>query len=187
MNEFLDHGSKWTLISEKIKGKNVFCVKNRFFHLIKKFNASKIHQLLKETLEIKNKYSGRLPTAAPIYPQINTSQTRENQQMNNFSPFYLQSFRFIFIKFHNDCFLDQNSLNYQLQPNFNAFLVVPIILSSNQYPETQQNINIFNDIHNNVNSLTKLNNSEVLSLNGEETDFIENKSEKESVDKFFSF
>lgn len=49
MKEYIAHGSKWTKISEKIKGKNVFSIKNRFFHLANKLaKNSKTEEEIKE-------------------------------------------------------------------------------------------------------------------------------------------
>lgn len=95
MEEYLVHGSKWTLISEKFKGKNVFSVKNRFFQLIKKFNGAKMHEAIEKTIQIKSNSDIIMEKPNPIYKNVsNISQTLQNHQIN-LSPFILQSF-FIF-------------------------------------------------------------------------------------------
>lgn len=58
LNEFLLHGSKWTLISEKLKGRNVFSVKNRFFHLIKSDNGNKIRDAIEKRKRVKSQNPG---------------------------------------------------------------------------------------------------------------------------------
>ena len=94
MEEYLVHGSKWTLISEKIKEKNVFSVKNRFFQLIKKFNGAKMHEALEKTKELESNSDKKKPKPNPIYGNVNNiSKTLENHQIN-LSPFIFQSYIF---------------------------------------------------------------------------------------------
>lgn len=87
LNEFLEHGSKWTLISEKIKGKNVFSIKNRFFHLINKFNGNKISEAFEKSMKADNCRNRIIEKKNT--DMNNISNTFQNQGMN-LSPFILQ-------------------------------------------------------------------------------------------------
>lgn len=100
LNEFLEHGSKWTLISEKIKGKNVFCVKNRFFHLIKKINGAKISEEFENSMRRNKRVHKTTENQNDVQTnEIKAPITLENSQPNAYQ-FIPQSCFFFKKKFN---------------------------------------------------------------------------------------
>ena len=93
MNEYLVHGNKWTTIGESLKGRNVFAIKNRFFHLMKKLNGNKE----KKPKEKKESFQ-RIPLENQIYPQNNIiTQSLESHYSVNASSFIIKRFCFSLI------------------------------------------------------------------------------------------
>lgn len=51
LKEYMQNSGKWSLISQKLSGRNCYCVKNRFESLCRKFNVKKESDSLSKEVE----------------------------------------------------------------------------------------------------------------------------------------